>query len=143
MTTKPSVLFVCTHNSARSQMAEGLLRAFHGSRFEAHSAGTEATVVKPEAARALEELGIDPTSQFSKTTEAFEGHSIDYVVTVCDSAREACPFFPAAKARVHRSFADPSDVTTSPEARMEAFRRSREEIRTWIDSVFATDPPSF
>ena len=140
---KPRVLFVCTHNSARSQMAEGLLRHYHGDRYEAFSAGTEATRVKPEAAAALQELGIDPSDQFSKTTEAYADTPMDYVVTVCDSAREACPYFPATRSRVHRSFSDPTNETRSPEARLEAFRVSRDEIRAWIDDVFRDQEPDF
>lgn len=140
---KPSVLFVCTHNSARSQLAEGLLRAFHAERYTALSAGTEATRVKPEAAAALVELGIDPTAQYSKTIAEYEGTPVDFVVTVCGDAAEACPFFPARVARIHRPFADPSRVTSSPEARMEAFRVTRDEIRGWIDENFSTSPPAF
>jgi arsenate reductase len=139
---KPSVLFVCTHNSARSQLAEGLLRHLHGDRFEAYSAGTEATRVKPEAAAALREVGIDPSAQYSKTVDDLEG-PFDYVVTVCDAAKEACPYVAARIARVHRSFADPSDVTSTPEARMDAFRAARDEIRAWIERTFAGARPEF
>jgi arsenate reductase len=138
---KPTVLFVCTHNSARSQLAEGLLRHFHGERYEARSAGTEETRVKPEAAAALEELGIDSAPLFSKTLEHFEGDPADYVITVCDSAREACPWIAAKVAVVHRPFRDPSEVTESPAARMEAFRGARDEIRTWLDQTFGELSP--
>ena len=88
---------MCTHNSARSQMAEGLLRALAGARFEVHSAGTEATVVRPLAIRAMEEIGVDISGQESKTLERYLGEPFDYVITVCDDANEACPFFPGAK----------------------------------------------
>jgi arsenate reductase len=140
---KPSVLFVCTHNSARSQLAEGLLREFHGDRYEARSAGTEETRVKPEAAAALEELGIDTSPLFSKTLEYFDADPADYVITVCDSAREACPWVSAKVLVVHRPFGDPSDVTESAEARMDAFRAAREDIRAWLDGVFGAVPPDF
>lgn len=133
---KPTVLFLCTHNSARSQMAEGLLRAFHGDRYEALSAGTEATSIKPEAVQVMRELEIDLSDQFSKTMDRYLDDPIDWVVTVCDSAREACPVFSGATNQVHRSFDDPSDVTESPEARLNAFRKSRDEIKAWIDLAF-------
>jgi arsenate reductase (thioredoxin) len=138
---KPSVLFVCTHNSARSQMAEGLLRAFHGERYEAFSAGSEATIVKPEAIQVLAELGIDASGHRSKTVASYDDQVKDYVITVCDGARQACPFVPAGIRRVHRAFRDPSDVTDSEEARLGAFRESRDEIRDWLDAVFSVVPP--
>ncbi|MFT5515028.1 MAG: arsenate reductase [Rhodothermales bacterium] len=123
-------------------MAEGLLRALHGDRYVALSAGTEATMVKPEAAEALAALGIDASAQTSKTIAAFDGQAIDYVITVCDSALETCPYFPATRKRVHRSFSDPSGETSSPEARQEAFHKSCAEIRVWIDEVFGHLPPN-
>ncbi len=103
------VLFLCTHNSARSQMAEGLLGHLAGDRFEAHSAGTEATRVRPLAVRAMEEIGVDISGQESKTLERYLGEPFDYVITVCDDANEACPVFPSAKERLHWSFEDPSE----------------------------------
>jgi arsenate reductase (thioredoxin) len=99
--TKTRVLFLCTHNSARSQMAEGLLRLLAGDRFEVMSAGTEATSVRPEAIQAMSELGVDISGQTSKTLERYLGEPFDYVVTVCDDANEACPFFPGAENRLH------------------------------------------
>lgn len=140
---RPSVLFVCTHNSARSQLAEALLRHVAGSRYEAFSAGTERTRVKPEALAVLAEAGIDGSPLASKTVDAFGGRPFDYVVTVCDQAREACPYVPARLGRVHAPFVDPSGVTAPPEARMEAFRIARDEIRTWIEAVFAGPEPAF
>jgi arsenate reductase (thioredoxin) len=98
---KGRVLFLCTHNSARSQMAEGLLRYLGGERFEAMSAGTEATRVRPLAIRAMEEIGMDISGQESKTLDRFLGESFDHVITVCDDANEACPFFPGAQIRLH------------------------------------------
>ena len=101
------VLFLCTHNSARSQMAEGLLRHLAGDRFEAYSAGTEATLVRPLAIRAMAELGVDISGQESKTLERYLGEPFDRVITVCDEANEACPFFPGASERLHWSFPTP------------------------------------
>jgi arsenate reductase (thioredoxin) len=104
---KQRVLFLCTHNSARSQMAEGLLRSLAGDRFEAMSAGTEATHVRPLATRAMEEVGVDISGQESKTLDRYLREHLDYVITVCDDANEACPFFPAAQSRLHWSFDPP------------------------------------
>jgi arsenate reductase (thioredoxin) len=122
------VLFLCTHNSARSQMAEGLLRTLGGPRFAAFSAGTEATEVRPLAIRAMAEIGVDISGQTSKALAAFEGQEFDYVVTVCDDAREACPYFPGAKHQLHWSFEDPSAATGSEEDRLAVFRRVRDQI---------------
>jgi arsenate reductase (thioredoxin) len=123
------VLFLCTHNSARSQMAEGLLRHLAGDRFEAHSAGTEATQVRPLAIRAMDEIGVDISGQESKTLERYLREPFDHVITVCDDANEACPFFPGARSRVHWSFEDPSRAEGSEEERMAVFRLVRDRIR--------------
>lgn len=122
------VLFLCTHNSARSQMAEGLLRAWGGDRFEAHSAGLVATEVRPLAIRAMAELGIDIRGQSSKHLDRYAGQPFDDAITVCDEAREACPFFPGAERTLHWSFDDPSGATGSEDERLEVFRRVRDEI---------------
>src|SRR5918995_2718642 len=106
MTEKTRVLFLCTHNSARSQMAEGLLRDLAGDQFEVMSAGTEATHVRPLAVRAMEEIGVDISGQESKTLDRYLDQPFDYVITVCDDANEACPFFPGAQNRLHWSFED-------------------------------------
>jgi arsenate reductase len=127
------VLFVCTHNSARSQMAEGILRDFAGDRFEVTSAGTEATHVRPLAIRAMDEIGIDISGQESKTLERYLGEPFDYVITVCDEANEACPFFPGAKKKLHWSFEDPSRAEGSEDERLAIFRRVRDEIRGRIE----------
>jgi arsenate reductase len=121
-------LFLCTYNSARSEMAEGLLRNLAGDRYEVHSAGTEATYVRPLAVRAMAELNIDISSQESKTLERYLGEHFDYVITVCDSANEACPVFPGARRRLHWSFEDPSRATGSEEERLEVFRTARDRI---------------
>jgi arsenate reductase len=123
------VLFLCTHNSARSQMAEGLLRHLAGDRFEVASAGTEATSVRPEAIEAMAELGVDISGQSSKTLERYLGEPFDHVVTVCDDANEACPVFPGARSRLHWSFRDPSRAEGSEEERLQVFKMVRDEIQ--------------
>ncbi len=130
---KTRVLFLCTHNSARSQMAEGLLRHLAGDRFEVHSAGTEATNIRPLAARAMAEIGADISDQESKTLDRYLGEPFDYVVTVCDDANEACPVFPGAKERLHWSFPDPSRVTGTEEERLAVFRAVRDEIHARME----------
>jgi arsenate reductase (thioredoxin) len=141
MTTQ-RILFLCTHNSARSQMAEGLLRHLAGDRFEIMSAGTEATSVRPEAIRAMADLGVDISGQSSKTLERYLGEPFDYVVTVCDDANEACPVFPGAENRLHWSFQDPSRAEGSEEKRLEVFRKVRDEIQARIrEELLAGDRP--
>jgi arsenate reductase len=132
--TSVRVLFLCTHNSARSQMAEGLLRSLGESSVEVESAGTEATLVRPEAIEAMRELGIDISGHESKTLERFLNEPFDEVITVCDDANEACPFFPNARHRRHWSIDDPSLVKGSDEERMAAFRQARHELRQRIES---------
>ena len=126
---------MCTHNSARSQMAEGLLRRLAGDRFEAYSAGTQATHVRPEAISVMSELGADISGQQSETLESYLGQPFDYVVTVCDDANEVCPVFPGAKGRLHWSFEDPSRVRGEKEERLAVFRRVRDEIRARVESL--------
>jgi arsenate reductase (thioredoxin) len=134
--TRARVLVVCTHNSARSQMAEGLLRALAPDRFEVASAGTEATRVHPLAIRAMDELGIDLRDHTSKTLDRFVAEPWDYVITVCDDANERCPVFPGRTTRLHWGFDDPSAATGTEEERLAAFRRVRDAIagrlRTWL-----------
>jgi arsenate reductase (thioredoxin) len=123
---KTRILFLCTHNSARSQMAEGLLRHLAGDRFEAMSAGTEATRVRPLTIRAMQEIGIDISGQESKTLDRYLHEPFDYVITVCDDANEACPFIPGAQSRLHWSFEDPSRAEGSEEVRLAVFRSVRD-----------------
>ena len=125
---------MCTHNSARSQMAEGLLRQLAGNRFEAHSAGTEATHVRPLAVRAMDEVGVDISGQESKTLDRYLGEPFDYVVTVCDDANEACPVFPGAKNRRHWSLPDPSAAEGTEEERLAVFRSVRDGIRDRVQA---------
>lgn len=131
---KKRVLFLCTHNSARSQMAEGLLRWLTKGDVEVHSAGTEETHVKLEAVQAMQDLGVDISDQFSKTLDGFVQQRFDYVITVCDHANETCPFFPHAEHRVHWSIEDPSAVTSSPDARLRAFCETRDELQQRIEN---------
>lgn len=138
MPQKTRVLFVCTHNSARSQMAEGLLRAMAGDRFEAASAGTEATRVHPLAVAAMADIGVDISSHASKTLDSVLDQTWDYVITVCDRAAESCPVFPAPARHLAWSFEDPSRATGDEDARLEVFRRVREEIRGRIRLLLAT-----
>ncbi len=139
MTEKPRVLFLCTHNSARSQMAEGMLRDLAEDRFEVHSAGTEVTHVRPQAMKVMDEIGIDIAGQNSKTLNRYMGEPFDYVITVCDEANEACPFFPGAKNRLHWSLEDPSQATGSEEERLGVFRRVRDEIRERIEQELVNE----
>lgn len=124
---KPRILFLCTGNSARSQMAEGLLRLMAGDRFEAESAGTHPAGLNPMTVTAMEEIGAEVRHHRSKHVEEFVGQSFTYVITVCDRAKEACRVFPAAFKILHWSFEDPAAVP--PESRLEAFRRVRNEIK--------------
>jgi arsenate reductase len=130
---KTKVLFLCTHNSARSQMAEGLVRHLAGDRFEVMSAGTEATHVRPLAVRAMDEVGIDISGQESKTLDRYLGEPFDYVITVCEEANEACPFFPGAAERLHWSLPDPAAAQGTEEERLEVFRSVRDLLRDYIE----------
>ena len=131
-TDRQRVIFVCTHNSARSQMAEGLLRSLADDRFEAFSAGTEATQVRPEAIAVMDEIGIDIGAHTSKTLEPFLGESFSWLITVCDQAKEACPTIPGVKQQVHWSIEDPSDVEGDEATRLAAFRDARDRLRDRI-----------
>ena len=130
---KRRVLFLCTHNSARSQIAEGLLRALGGEHFEVFSAGTEATHVRPLAIRAMQELAIDISRQESKTLERFLDQPFDAVITVCDQANEACPVFFGARERLHWSFPDPSQATGSENEQLAVYRQVRDAIRARLE----------
>ena len=130
----PRVLFLCTHNSARSQMAEGFLRAMAGDRFEAGSAGTEKTSVNPLAIRAMAELGIDLGGHTSKVYADVEVPAWDYLITVCDDANERCPWVPGSVQRLHWSFPDPSKVAGTDEERYAAFVSVRDAIRGRVET---------
>jgi arsenate reductase len=130
---KRRVLFLCTHNSARSQMAEGLLRSLGGDSFEVYSAGTEATFVRPLAIKAMAELGIDISGQHSKTLDRYLNEPFDEVITVCDTAAETCPVFPEATRRRNWSLEDPSQATGTEKEQLAVYRRVRDELRANIE----------
>jgi arsenate reductase len=143
---KKKVLFLCFHNSARSQMAEGLLRAMYGDKYEVYSAGVEATNVDPRAMLVMSEIGIDISGQSSKAMNKYKGTLFDLAVTVCDKAKEMCPICgvslkapataPSAKETIHRNFKDPAAAEGSEEDQLNAFRQSRDEIKDWIEQTF-------
>ncbi|MEI7816360.1 MAG: arsenate reductase ArsC [Desulfuromonadales bacterium] len=136
MAIKKQILFLCTHNSCRSQMAEALANHFLGDICQAHSAGTEATRVNPLAALVLTELGIDTSSLRSKTMDEFSGQAFDHVVTLCGDANEKCPLFFGGVQRLHHGFEDPSRPKGSEEDVLPEFRRVRDEIKNWILGYF-------
>ena len=134
---KKRVLFLCTHNSARSQMAEGILKNLYGNKFEVFSAGTEPSRVNPFAIKAMEELGVDISHNASKNIDRFKDMNIDYVVTVCDNAKESCPTFSAARHVIHKAFRDPSQFRGKDEEILTGFREVRDEIQEWIKGEFS------
>lgn len=129
MEDKKRVLIMCTGNSARSQMAEGLLRHDGGNRFEVESAGVIKSFVRPQAIAAMDEIGIDITHHRSKSVDEFTGQEFDYAITVCDNAKESCPVFPGKTKRIHWSFDDPAVAEGNEEEKLAVFRRVRDEIR--------------
>ncbi|UCG34761.1 MAG: arsenate reductase ArsC [Candidatus Omnitrophota bacterium] len=132
---KIKVLFICTHNSVRSQMAEGLLKSLGKGKFETYSAGTHPAGVNPDAIKVMAEIGIDISNQYSKSIEQLPGIDFDWVVTVCDHAKEVCPFFPGENV-IHKSFYDPGTFIGTEEERLTEFRRVRDEIKDWLKNVF-------
>ena len=134
---KPRVLFLCTGNSVRSQMAEGLLRAMAGERFVVLSAGTNPAGVNPLAIEAMREIGIDISHHRSKNVNEFLGQPVEYVITVCDRAKEACPVFPGTYKFLSWSLDDPAAVTGTKETKLQAFRHIRDEISRNIETQFA------
>lgn len=133
------VLILCTGNSARSQMAEGLLRHDAGAAIKVFSAGTKPTQVRPEAVAVMREAGIDISGQRSKSVDEFEGQDFNYVITVCDNAKQSCPVFPAKTKRIHWSIEDPAAVQGSEEERLAAFRRIRDELRLRLQRFAETE----
>ncbi|MBN2109971.1 MAG: arsenate reductase ArsC [Methanosarcinaceae archaeon] len=143
---KKKVLFLCFHNSARSQMAEALLRSMYGDRYDAYSAGVEASMVNPCAVQVMKEIGIDISGQRSKSLKEYQDDIFDLMVTVCDRAKQACPVcstpdisalgspvkYPEAKEMIHRNFEDPASVEGSRDEQLNVFRRVRDEIKDWI-----------
>ena len=134
---KKKVLFLCTANSCRSQMAEGIVKHFLGDRVEAFSAGTEASFVNPRAILVLREIGIDISGHHSKNVEEFAGDRFDYTITLCGDARDKCPLFAGGDSRVHIGFTDPAKATGNEKEIMEAFRAVRDEIKDALISYFS------
>jgi arsenate reductase len=138
-TNKKRVLILCTGNSARSQMAEGILRHDGGDAFEVHSAGVRPGAVRPEAIQVTREIGIDISGHRSKSVDEFAGQEFDYVITVCDNAKETCPVFPGKAIRIHQSFEDPPPQgEKNADETLSIFRRVRDEIREWLRSFVAS-----
>ncbi len=136
MSEKKKVLILCTGNSARSQMAEGLLRHICKSEFEVFSAGTKPSFVRPEAIKVLAEIGIDISVNHSKSVDEFANENINYVLTVCDNAKENCPYFPAITKLIHHSFEDPATIKGNEETRLNAFRQARDQIYKYLKNDF-------
>src|SRR5437867_12531663 len=132
MADKQRVLILCTGNSARSQMAEGILRHDSGDKFHVESAGTRPGRVRPEAIAVMKEIGIDISMHRSKSVDEFSGESFDFVLTVCDNANETCPIYPGHANRLHHNFEDPAAIQGSEEDRMEIFRNVRDQIREYL-----------
>ena len=134
------VLFVCTGNRARSQMAEGLLRHLAGDRFEVHSAGTEPKGLARHTVEVMLEIGVDISGQRSKHVEEYAGQSFDYVITVCDSARQSCPVFPGSGERIHWDVEDPLYAELRGESTVQSLRYARDELRSRIEGFLRTEP---
>ncbi|HLA95308.1 MAG TPA: arsenate reductase ArsC, partial [Pyrinomonadaceae bacterium] len=134
---KPRILVLCTGNSARSQMAEGLLKRRVGDRFQIDSAGTQPSIVRPEAIAVLAEIGINISENRSKSVDEFADAEIDFVLTVCDNAKENCPYFPARTKFVHHAFEDPAETEGDLEERFNSFKKVRDQIADYIDGEFA------
>lgn len=133
MNDKKRILILCTGNSARSQMAEGILNRDGGDLFDVESAGVEPSSVRPEAIEAMNEIGIDISNHRSKSTDEFAGQKFDFIITVCDNAKEICPIFPGNAERIHQSFEDPPPETVGDyQSRLKVFRQVRDEIRIWL-----------
>ena len=133
---KKTVLFLCSHNSCRSQMAEGLLNAYYKDSYHAFSAGVVPSNINPYAIEVMKEIGIDMSSQYSKSIDEFKDSKFDVVVTVCDNAKEACPFFPGKKI-IRKSFEDPASFSGSIEDTLKEFRKIRDKIGIWIKDTFS------
>lgn len=133
---KKSVLFVCTHNAVRSQMAEAFFNKIYGDRYSAFSAGSDPTHIDPLVIIVMKEVGIDVSGNKSKGLNDFQNYRFDYVITVCDQAQESCPYFMEGNIRIHKGFTDPSKFQGSSEDTIIEYRRTRDEIKTWIEKEF-------
>jgi arsenate reductase (thioredoxin) len=136
MSERKKILILCTGNSARSQMAEGLLKHITQNKYDVHSAGTKPSIVRSEAIKALAEIDIDISKSRSKSVDEFVNDEIDFVLTVCDNANEDCPYFPAKTKLIHHSFEDPAEVQGEEEIRLDAFRKIRDEIKSYFENDF-------
>jgi arsenate reductase (thioredoxin) len=136
---RETVLFICNHNAGRSQMAEALLRRFHGDRYETFSAATDPKPVNPYVVRVLSEQGIDISTARSKSIEEFRGRTFDQVVTLCDRARDTCPFFPGGKRFLHRVFPNPSSFKGTDGEVLAGVRSVRDGIRAWLVEAFGPE----
>jgi arsenate reductase (thioredoxin) len=136
MFEKKKILVLCTGNSARSQMAEGLLKHICQGEFEIFSAGTKPSSVRAEAIKVLAEIGVDISTNRSKSVDEFTNENFDYVLTVCDNAQEDCPYFPATTKLIHYSFTDPAAIQGDEKTRLDAFRRSRDQIYNYLKNDF-------
>ena len=134
-TSKKRILFICTHNSARSQMAEGYVNVYLNGTYEAKSAGTKPSIVNPYAIEVMSEIGVDISKNRSKSIHEFQNEQFDYVVTVCSDAEEICPFFPG-KEHLHKGFTDPSSMMAGEDDTIAGFRKTRDEIVSWIRDTF-------
>jgi arsenate reductase len=134
--SKKKVLFICTQNSVRSQIAEGILRSLYGDGYEAFSAGTKLSTVNPYTIRVLHEIDIDISNQRSKSIDELTETNFDYIVTVCDHAQEVCPFFSGDGSRIHKGFEDPAGITGTEETILDGFRQIRDEVMDWIRNAF-------
>jgi arsenate reductase (thioredoxin) len=131
---KSKVIFICTGNSCRSQMAEGLLRTLAGDRYEVYSAGLKPSVVNPRAIHVMKEIGTDISGHQSKSVEQYLEQPFDYIITVCDNANETCPYFPGSGKRIHWSFTDPADATGTEEEILSEFRKIRDQIKSGLEN---------
>jgi len=134
--SKDKVLIICNHNSARSQIAEGLLKSLYGEYYQVYSAGSNPTTVNPLAIKVMAEIGIDISENRSKSLKEYDGLEFDYVVTVCGGDSQACPFFPGGKTYLHELFEDPTKVNGTDQEKTDTFRRIRDEIKVWIEKTF-------
>ena len=133
---KKSVLFICIHNAARSQMAEAILNKLYGDRYTALSAGTDPTQIDPLVVLVMREIGVDVSNSRSKGLSLFKDSAIDYVITLCDQAKESCPYFPGGNEHLHKGFSDPSELKGKAEDVINGYRRIRDEIKDWIEKEF-------
>lgn len=136
MSERKKILILCTGNSARSQMAEGLLKHITQNEYDINSAGIKPSVVRPEAIKVLAEIGVDISANRSKSVDEFVTEIIDFVLTVCDNAKENCPYFPAKTKLIHHSFEDPAEISGDEETRIAAFRKVRDQIKEYFEKDF-------